>query len=46
MLEIGKVPIHGEASEAILEEVSSRDAMIIAEAMGKGAPAQVAKPPS
>jgi ATP-dependent Lhr-like helicase len=36
MLEIGKVPIHGEASEAILEEASSgRDAAIIAEALGK-----------
>jgi hypothetical protein len=36
MLEIGKVPINGEASETILEEASrSRDAAIIAEAMGR-----------
>jgi ATP-dependent Lhr-like helicase len=36
VLEIGKVPIHGEASEAILEEASrGRDAAIIAEALGK-----------
>ncbi len=35
MLEIGKIPIHGEAREAILEEAArDRDAAIIAEAMG------------
>jgi ATP-dependent Lhr-like helicase len=39
VLEIGKVPIHGEASEAILEEASrGRDAQIIAEALGKTEP--------
>ena len=41
MLEIGKVPIHGDASEAILEDASrewasrSRDAAIIDEALGR-----------
>jgi ATP-dependent Lhr-like helicase len=36
MLEIGKVPIHGEATESILEDAASdREEDIVAEALGK-----------